>query len=124
MQRDFVDFAHVPDNQRSAHDALLNWERWVTPRNGKRMHPMWRQSRSNAWQWHAPEIRVPVDTIFAMQVEKQVCQLPDPHRQALVWCYVVRCNPIHARNVLHVTNEGLYRLVSDARIMLRNRMSL
>ncbi len=117
-----VDFQHVEDKHKAIHERLLNWSRWVTPGRQSFVSPMFRQYRSNAWQWHTPEHRISCDIIDGQMVEKAVSKLPAPHREALRWCYVHRCSAIHACRALGVSYEGLARLIRDGRQMMCNRM--
>lgn len=113
-----VDFHHVDDHHREIHTRLLNWARWVTPSSPTAICPMFKQAKSNAWQWHAPEIRETVDIQDAMRMEKQVCALPDRHRMAVKWAYVQRTRPgKKTRQIAHSDRE-LMGLIRDARQML------
>lgn len=115
-----VDYHHVEDKHNDIHQRLLNWASWVTPRSPSWISPMFRMYRSKAWQWHTPEYRVTCDTLDALAVEKGVSRLPEPHRSAVRWAYVVRCSPMHACKALGLSHEGLYRVLRDGRQMLSN----
>lgn len=117
-----IDFQHVEDKHRAIHERLLNWGRWVTPGRSSFVSPMFRQYRSNAWQWHAPEYRESCDILDGQLVEKEISKLPEPHREALRWCYVHRCAAIHACRALAVSYAGLALLVRDGRQMMCNRL--
>lgn len=121
MRRDFIDFHLVPHEQLVMHGRLLNWARYVKHKFPVHIAPIWRLGKSNARQWEAPEPEVPVDTLDGHAIEKAVCQLPEKHRMALKWHYVLRTDPAHARKILGLTNDGLQRHVNDARTMLHNR---
>lgn len=123
MKRDYIDFHMVKDDHQAIHARLLNWARWVAPRAPSWISPMFRQYRSHAWQWHTPEVREVTDTLDAQQIEKEVSKLPDAHREAIRWAYVVCCPPIHAQRALGLTKDGLFRHVQDARTMLKNRLA-
>lgn len=122
MQRDFVDFHFVAPEQILMHDRLLNWSRWVRVTAPRWQASIWRMGKSNTRQWHAPEVREETDILDAQAMEKAVAKLPDKHRDAIRWSYVYRTTPMQARKRLGVTNEGLQRLVVDARTMLQNRL--
>jgi hypothetical protein len=122
MKRDLVDFFLIEDRHLAIHIRLENWARYVDSRG---IHwnqaPIWKLGKSNGRQWHQPELRTPVDTLDGHALEVAVRALPEPHRDALRWQYVHRSSPSKARRLLGVTNEGLMRLVRDARSMLTNR---
>lgn len=121
MRRDLPDFFHVEPNQLGIHDRLCNWAKYVASGRRAWQAPIWKLGRSNGRQWHEPVPRIPVDSQDGHKLEKAVCALPGPHREALRWAYIFRGPPHMARRELGVTDHGLYRLVSDARLMLVNR---
>lgn len=121
MKRDSIDFFLVAPNQLEIHERLLNWARWVSVGRAPYQAPMWRQGKSSGRQWHVPVVRETVNTLDGLALEKAVGALPVPHREAIRWCYVYQTSPMQARRKLGVTAEGLMRLISDARLMLRNR---
>lgn len=116
-----VDFHHVDEHQRDMDARLVNWAQWVKPRSPSWVSPMFRQARSNAWQWHAPEHRQTCNILDAQAMEKAVCQLPEKHRTAIRWHYVYPVPPHKVQRALGVTEMALYQLVRDARQMLMNR---
>lgn len=124
MQReDFVDYFIVDPAHIAIHEALENWARWVRVRpQGWQVSPMFRLYRSHAWQWHAPEVRAPVNMPDAVAVEKAVSGLPEKHRTAIRWCYVLQGHPSRMSRHLGVSKQGLADLISTARTMLKNRM--
>lgn len=121
MKTRSVDFHHVEDHQKDIDAKLMNWARWVTPRAPSWVSPMFRMAKSNSRQWHQPEIRETCDIIGAMLMEKEVCKLPEPHRAAIRWHYVIKCGPVKACRALGLTTEGLAKTVRDGRQMLINR---
>lgn len=122
MRRDMIDFFVVEPHQLGMHDRLLNWARYVAVRkHGWAQHPMWRQGKSNTRQWHSPEVRDEIDQLDGLKLERAVGLLPIPHREAIRWHYVWKTGPAKIRRSLGVTNEGLMKLVRDARQMLLNR---
>lgn len=83
---------------------------------------MFRQAKSNSFQWHSPEPKASVNVLEAVATEKAVSQLPAKHREALRWCYVFPGNPAAMARKLAVSKEGLRDLVNVARTMLRNTL--
>ena len=117
-----LDIGRVPHHQTDIHKRLQNWAAWVTPGNNLSICPMFKATfKSNSWQWHAPEYRETCDTNDAWKMEKEVCKLPKPNRDALVWWYVYRTGALKARKFLGVTLQGLDDLVVNGRQMLMNR---
>ena len=122
MKREMmIDFFLVESHQLPIHDRLLNWARYVEVRHPSWQSPMWRQGKSNSRQWHSPIVNDTVDQLDGLKIERAVGLLPIPHREALRWNYVWRTGPAKPRRALGVTNEGLMKLVRDARQMLINR---
>jgi hypothetical protein len=120
MKTKSVDFHHVEDKHGAIHGRLLNWALWLRPHTVGSITPMFRQAKSNAWQWHTPELRETCDTLDAMRLEKAMRYLPKKNRAAIKWCYIERKEPFKMRKVLGVTDQGLFDLVSDGRTMLCN----
>lgn len=122
MNKVCVDYHYVAEGHEAIHTALENWARWVRVKpSGWQTHPMFKEYRSHAWQWHRPEPKPVIDTLAAHDVEKAVAALPEKHRGAIRWCYVFRENPIQMARKLAVSREGLMCLISDGRAMLKNR---
>lgn len=123
MKRDYIDFHEVADIHLAIHARLCNWARWVRvrPASSWTVSPMFRQYRSKAFQWHVPEIKDEIDTLDAQAMEKAVFHLPDPHRAAIRWNYVFASNPGGMARQLGLSSDGLMRMVSDGRTMLKNR---
>lgn len=121
MKTDYIDFHAVRDEHLEIHRRLLNWARWVTPRTPSWVSPMFRMYRSHAWQWHTPEHRETCDMLDAQRIEKEVSGLPQKHREAVRWAYVICCPPIKAQRALGLTKDGLFRHIQDGRTMLKNR---
>jgi hypothetical protein len=120
MKRDDVDLFVVPDGQLSTHIRLENWSRWVTPGSGSSVCPMFRMAKSNARQWHVPELRPTCNTKDAQHIEKVVRGLPVTHRELVRWYYVARTPEMKVRRKLGLTRQDLVRLVIDARQMVQN----
>lgn len=122
MKRDLVDFHLVPEHHLGIDAKLQEWARWVKVRPaGWHMSPMFREYRSKAWQWHAPEVRTPVNTLQALEIERAVSSLPEKNRSAIRWHYCFPSNPRGMARKLAVSMDGLADLVRVARAMLINR---
>lgn len=121
MKRDLPDFFHVEHHQLGIHRRLENWARYVQGRGMHWQAPIWKLGKSNGRQWHEPEIRETVNTLDGHLIEKAVGLLPEPHRDAVRWCYVYKSGPARIKRLLGVNDAGLMRLVRDGRAMLLNR---
>jgi hypothetical protein len=123
MKRDSIDFFLIPDAHLAIDARLCMWARWVKPgrSSGWIAHPMWKNYRSHAWQWHEPVIQLPMNTLQAHETEKAVAALPAKNRDAIRWNYVFRRDPAGMAQKLAVTRQGLLDLVSNGRTMLINR---
>ena len=121
--REIVDFNHVATEHEAIHERLENWRRWVIVRpHGWQTAPMFRMYQSKAWQWEAPVIQNPVDTLDAALMEKAVYALPVKHREAVRWWYVYRRDPVAMARNLGVSKQGLAELVDAGRTMLQNKL--
>jgi DNA-directed RNA polymerase specialized sigma24 family protein len=121
-REEHIDYFLVPDGQVGIHEALCNWARWVRVRpHGWQISPMFRQYRSHAWQWERPDIPDQTNVPEAVAMEKAVSLLPEKHRTAVRWSYVMQSHPARMARELGVSKQGLLDLVNDARLMLRNR---
>lgn len=116
-----VDFHAVQPEHAVMHARLANWASWVAVRGTHWMGPIWKMGKSNGRQWDIPELRAPIDTLDAVEVEKAVSKLPDKHRTAVRWAYVYKDAPIKRCRELAVSMEGLDGLVRAGRTMLINR---
>lgn len=125
MKRDFVDVFHVERHHEAIHARLLNWAAWVSVRPHYATSPMFQALgvRSNSRQWHAPDIRDTVDTLDALKLEKTMRHLPEKNRAALQWHYLYPfILPWRACRFLGVSQEGLRKLVVNARQMVDNNL--
>lgn len=120
MRTNTIDFHTVEQHQRAIDLRLVNWARWVRPGRQNWVSPMFAQYRSKAWQWERPTIADPLDTLDAMRLEKAVGMLPDKHRAAVRWAYVVQCGPSAPMRALGLSREGLMQYLRDGRQMLIN----
>ena len=121
MRRDNIDFFIVEPHHLAIHERLCNWARYVAVRFTPAQHPMWRQGRSNARQWHAPVLTDPVDSLDAQAVEKAISALPVAQRDSLRWFYVFGTHPERVCRKLGLSRAGLLQAVRDGRQMLMNR---
>ena len=117
-----TDIGRVPHHQHAIHDRLVNWAMYVKPGQSVNVSPMFRQCKSNAFQWHAPEYRPTCDTQDGHKVEKAICKLPAMNKDALVWYYLYRFGVLKARKLFGLTEAALDKLVIDSRTMLANRL--
>jgi hypothetical protein len=117
-----IDLNAIPHHQKDMHDRLCNWAMWAKPGGSGKIHPMWAQSKSNAWQWHPREYRPSCNTLEAHDMEKQITKLPEKNRNALIWFYIyANVSATKARKWLGLTSDALAGTVIDARQMLMNR---
>lgn len=124
MKRDIADLHIVAERHIDIHGKLEAWGRWIVDRpKGWGVQPMFRQYRSGAWQWHAPEARPQGSPQDHLAIERAVTGLPDKHREALRWCYVWPYVPVgKVRQYLAVTRDDLARLIVDGRDMVKNAL--
>jgi DNA-directed RNA polymerase specialized sigma24 family protein len=119
---DFVDFFLIAPQHEAVDERLRAWAAWVRVRpHGWQVAPMFRQYRSNAWQWERPELKASVNIPDAVEMEKAVSQLPEKHREAIRFAYVWCGSPIRVCRALGVTKQGLLDLIHAGRAMLKNR---
>lgn len=117
-----IDLNSIPHHQREIHERLVNWAMWAKPGQGGKIHPMWAQSKSNAWQWHPREFRPTCDTLDAHEMEKAICKLPKEFKDALIWFYIYgNVSVTKARKALGATIEVLNSRVICGRQCLMNR---
>lgn len=115
-----IDIGRVPAHQHFMHERLVNWAMWAKPGQSVSICPMFKQAKSNSFQWHPPEYRPTCDTLDAQYMEKAICKLPDDNRKALVWWYIYRTGELAFRKKLGVTLERLDILVINGRQHLMN----
>jgi hypothetical protein len=119
---DFVDFFLIAPQHEAVDERLRAWAAWVRVRpHGWQVAPMFRQYRSNAWQWERPELKASVNIPEAVEMEKAVSLLPEKNREAIRWVYVWRDSPVATAKRLAVTKQGLLDLIHAGRAMLKNR---
>jgi len=122
MKREQADLFVIPEHQLEMHKRLVNWAMWVRPGYGSKVHPMWANARSNARNWHVPEVRDTCDTLDASRLEKAVRQLPEKSAYLMRWYYVWCWAEMRVRRELGMTREGVLKSTIDARQMLINRL--
>jgi DNA-directed RNA polymerase specialized sigma24 family protein len=121
-REEMVDYFVVRDDHLEIHERLNQWARWVRVRpHGWQVAPMFRQYRSKAWQWERPEPKPQTNIPEAVEMEKAVSSLPEKHRTAIRWVYVVCDGPGRVARELGVSKQGLMDLIDAGRTMLRNR---
>jgi hypothetical protein len=118
-----VQFAH-----EAIHDRLTNWSRWCNgSRGGADAAPMFKQYKAPRFRNASDEIRVPIDSQDAMQIEHAVCTLPEKHRDALRFFYVYSKRGMglwQAVRGLQVRRDTLVTLIHDGRGMLRANLDM
>ena len=117
-----VDFTHVAAHHRQIDERLTNWARWVIPRPTSWIAPMWRGFKSSEIWATDPSVSIPIDSLDAQAVEKQVSALPEKNRDAIRWAYVFRGHPSKMCRELGVTRDALADLIYTGRSMLINRI--
>lgn len=126
IEKPRVDFAAVPPSQWEMHDRLENWAKWCygrTPRDSD-TSPMFNLHRSDAWEdrEYGAATVVPIDKFDAADIAKGVAQLPEKHRKAIQWRYLMGCKNVKGKaQELAVSFQGLADLVKDGRQMLINK---
>lgn len=115
-----VDFHAVSPEHFAIHERLQNWARWCHSTGGRAVAPMFRLYRSTE-AWGSVEPSATVDTLDAQAVQKAVSHLPEKHRKAVAWCYVIRTSPRKCTRDLGVSMHGLAELIWQGRVMLVNR---
>jgi hypothetical protein len=115
-----ADFFSVDPKHRRIDERLVNWSRWVQVRPASFTQPMFKSFRSSEVFGHN-EISVPIDSLDAASMEKQVSALPVRHRDAIRWAYVYRIQPWRFCRNLGITQTMLADLIYEGRQMLVNR---
>jgi hypothetical protein len=118
----YVDFSRIEDE--STHLRLVNWARYVRDHpNMWPVQPMFRSVKTPR-QWDInPHIRVEIDQLDGLLVEKAIRTLPDKQRDALRWYYVYSSiTVLKMRKYLGLTNEGLNKAICDGRTMIKNNL--
>jgi DNA-directed RNA polymerase specialized sigma24 family protein len=115
-----VDYNHVPAHQEAIHDRLVNWAKWCRSSGGRTVHPMFRGYRDNYWE--AQPLPDYVSTIDATEVQKTMAHLPEKHRLAVQWCYVIKSSPPRMARELGTSKYGLLELINEGRTMISNRL--
>lgn len=116
-----VDFTQVKPEHESIHDRLLNWARWCKGSKGQNVHPMFRQYRNDYWE-PAPT-PTSSNVIDAVEVQKIMKDIPEAHRIALQWFYVVKCGPRKVCMALGESMAGLETLLHNGRAMAGNLLA-
>ena len=124
MRRDDVDFFSIDSKHRKIDERLINWARWVTPHTHSmgKVAPMFRGFKSTE-VWAYNEVSIPIDTLDAQAIEKQVSALPERHRDCVRWAYVYRIQPWRFCRNMGINQAQLASFISDGRQMLVNRLT-
>lgn len=118
----YVDFSEIAPQHREIDERCANWARWAVTNTRTMVLPMFRLYRSDEhWDEERAQKPTPIDPIDAQRIEKAVSKLPDKHRTAIRWCYIVRNQPLKMCKALGVSRRGLAYLVWESRVMLLNR---
>ena len=121
MIREYVDFHEVSEAHGPIHARLQNWARSLHSKAGRSAAPMFRGYQSPAVARWDQQAAMPVDQGDARRIGVAVSGLPEPHRKALHWSYVLQSSPTAGRRYVGCTAEQLQRYVVDGRQMLVNR---
>lgn len=122
-----VDFARIPPTQWDVHERLENWGRWShgSDGRGRGVAPGFESYRtSDRWveRTYGELTVVTVNSKDAVAIQKTVNELPEKHRQALHWAYIHGGKNAQGQAwKLALSLQGLADMLSDARIMVRNR---
>lgn len=125
--RGYVDLNAVLPQHRQIDARLANWGRWCHGPTRRDVSPMFRGMPPQPHLRQPGDIAAePLDTMDAAKVSKEVSRLPEKHRAALNWCYVLDprskdASPTRACKKLGTSFQGLADLLRDARQMLINR---
>lgn len=122
-KRGVIDFHAVEPKHAEIHARLENWALWLHGTGGgSSASPMFRLYRPDQ-HWERSNTTTPVDGTDAQRIAKEMAGMPELHRSALTWSYVVKCGPAKARAKLGLTYAGLALCVRDGRQMLMNRLA-
>lgn len=120
MKRDAVDFSIVPEHQQDMHVRLENWALYCHSGNPPAVNPMFRMYRAERdATYNPPQPKRECDFIDGMKVNRLVVNLPERHRIATQWFYIVRDSPNKARKRIGDGSfEDLALLVVESRDMM------
>lgn len=119
----YVDFNHVDQKHAEIHKRLENWARWCVTNTRGFVSPIFRLYRATeVWDHEQGQLLPPpIDPMDAQRMEKAVSKLPEKHRDAIRWCYIVRAQPVRMCRALGVSKAGLVDMIHEGRTMLVNR---
>lgn len=117
------DFFSVDAKHRKIDDRLVNWSRWCQVYPARFIQPMFKGMKSSEVFGHN-EISVPIDSLDAASIEKQVSALPVRNRDAIRWAYVYKVQPWRFCRHMGITQTVLADLIHDGRTMLINRLAI
>jgi hypothetical protein len=119
--REYIDFHAVAPRHEEIHGRLQNWARSLYSSPASKTAPGFHGYQSPPSVRREREAGIRVDQADARKIGKGVAMLPEKHRKAVQWSYVLRSSVLAGRKYLGVTAQELDRLVVDARDMLCNR---
>ena len=114
-----IDFHVVAERHQAIHGRLKNWGSWCHSRGGSTSQPMFRWCKPSQ-QWEATELRVPVDALAALLIERNMRWLPELNRTALAWCYVSRTTPRAICRKIGLAERQLWEHLEAGRTMIQN----
>jgi hypothetical protein len=80
------------------------------------------QSKARQWEEN-PHIRVEINGLQALEVERVVSKLPDKYREIIRWCYVWPWVPVgKMRRELALTLDGVVQTLDGSRDMVKNNL--
>ena len=119
--REYIDFHAVAQRHEAIHARLQNWARTLYSPAGQDVAAGFSGYQSPASVRAEREASIPADQVDARKIAKGVADLPEKHRKAVQWSYVMRKSVMWGRRYVVATEAELDRLVVDSRDMLRNR---
>ena len=120
VKRDYIDFHAVAERHEVIHARLQNWARSLYSPPGQKTAAGFDGYQSPAQVRAEIEASVPVDQQDARKIARGVTELPERHRKAVQWSYVLRSSVSAGRRYVVATELELERLIVDSRDMLRN----
>ena len=121
MQRDYIDFHAVALRHETIHARLQNWARSLYSPPSQKTAAGFDGYQSPASVRAEQEASIPVDQADARKIARGVGDLPEKHRKAVQWSYVLRSSVAAGKRYVVATEAELERYVVDSRDMLRNR---
>lgn len=117
----YIDFHAVAERHEAIHARLQNWARSVCAYPLPKTAAGFDGYQSPAQVRAEQQASIPVDRFDASKIARGVADLPERHRKAVQWSYVMRKSVGWGRRYVVATEAELERLVVDSRDMLHNR---